>query len=159
MVFLWGGTAWAHPKGGPAGWDFYGEGRPGRESLWPSPRSPPSPRSYPVFAPGPGKNIGIRNIYIYIYIYFCVVDRENADIGDINKNQQYISYKQSNINLLELDEMIEETPVRTFAKFIKETNDPVYLGKEIKNILDIIFKSNEKDPQAIFNLRYINENK
>ena len=56
-----------------------------------------------------------------------------------------------------MDEMFEKTTIRTFAKFIKETDDPVYLGKKIKNVIDGIFKSNENNPQAIFNLRYLNE--
>lgn len=93
-----------------------------------------------------------KNEYRNGFVIFFIIDREG-----INENQQFVSYKNSNLNLLELDEMIDKTPVRTFAKFIKETNDPVYLGKEIKKILDVIFKSNEKDPQALFNLRYINE--
>ena len=95
-----------------------------------------------------------KNEYKNGFVIFFVLDQSG-----INENRQFISYKNSNLNLLELDEMIDKTPVRTFAKFIKETNDPVYLGKEIKKIVDVIFKSNERDPQALFNLRYINENK
>ena len=52
---------------------------------------------------------------------------------------------------------IDKSPIRTFAKFIKETNDPVFLGKEMKKIIDGIFDSSESDPQALFNLRYIEE--
>ena len=79
------------------------------------------------------------------------------ELGDIEKNEQYILYTNSNLKLMEIDETFEKTPIRTFAKFIKETDDPVYLGQEIKNVIDGIFKSNENNPQAIFNLRYITE--
>jgi len=86
------------------------------------------------------------------FVIFFIID-----LGEIEKNDQYILYKKSNLKLMEMDEMFEKTPIRTFAKFIKETDDPVYLGKEIRNVIDGIFKSNENNPQAIFNLRYLNE--
>ena len=88
------------------------------------------------------------------YVIFFIIDRKG-----IETNAKFICYHKSELNLLELDEMYEETPIRTFAKFIKETNDAVYLGKEIKKIIDGVFISKDTDPQAIFNLRYITENK
>jgi hypothetical protein len=73
----------------------------------------------------------------------------------IKKINTYIDYKNSGIELIELDEMNGEAPIRTLAKFLTETDDAIYLGNEIKIIIDLIFKSNELDPQVIFNLQYI----
>tara|TARA_R110002049_G_C8800255_1_gene532530 strand:+ start:26 stop:502 length:477 start_codon:yes stop_codon:yes gene_type:complete len=84
------------------------------------------------------------------FVIFFIVETEN-----IENEERFINYKKSELNLLELDEMIGETPIRTFAKFIKETDDAVFLGKEMKDIIYSIFKTEEKDPQAIFNVRYI----
>ncbi|TYP70374.1 hypothetical protein BD809_11338 [Aquimarina intermedia] len=58
---------------------------------------------------------------------------------------------------MELDEFHGDRPIRTIAKFIAQTSDPVYLGNEIKTILDSIYRSDKKNPQALFNLRYIYE--
>ena len=85
------------------------------------------------------------------FVIFFVID-----LGKIETNEKFLRYKNSQLKLMEVDEMIDKTPIRTFAKFLKETNDPVYLGKELKKIIDVIYKSNELDPQALFNLRYIN---
>ena len=85
------------------------------------------------------------------FVIFFVIDLEK-----IETNEKFLRYKNSQLKLMEVDEMIDKTPIRTFAKFLKETNDPVYLGKELKKIIDVIYKSNELDPQALFNLRYIN---
>jgi hypothetical protein len=88
------------------------------------------------------------------FVIFFIIDQK-----DIEKNEKYILYKNSDLTLLEQNEMFEETPIRTFAKFIEETDDPVYLGREMKKILDKITSLNEKDPQALFNLRYLKEEK
>src|SRR5690554_6442511 len=85
------------------------------------------------------------------FVIFFVIDLEK-----IETNEKFLRYKNSQLKLMEVDEMIDKTPIRTFAKFLKETNDFVYLGKELKKIIDVIYKSNELDPQALFNLRYIN---
>lgn len=74
---------------------------------------------------------------------------------ELEQNPKYIDFKKSNLELLEYEEMLENTPIKTFVKFIKKTNDPIKLGLEMKNIIDVIFKTNEKDPQALFNLRYL----
>ncbi|WPY97631.1 hypothetical protein [Christiangramia sp. OXR-203] len=84
------------------------------------------------------------------YAIFFILDQE-----ELGKNQKYIELKKSDLELLEHDEMLENTPIKTFVKFIKQTNDPIKLGLEMKNIIDVIFKTNEKDPQALFNLRYL----
>jgi hypothetical protein len=83
------------------------------------------------------------------FVIFFIIDRK-----EIETNTKYMLYKKSELNLEELDEMHGDTPIRTFAKFIKETDDPVFLGKEIKKILDVIFVPSEPNPQAIFNLNY-----
>ena len=84
------------------------------------------------------------------FVIFLVLDRKG-----IEKNKNYINYQESGIELMELDEMHGETPIRTFAKFVKWTNDPVLLGKEMRVILEGVFKSSIMEEQAIFNLRYI----
>jgi len=91
-----------------------------------------------------------RNEFENGFVIFFIIDLE-----EIETNTKYILYKKSELNLEELDEMHGDTPIRTFAKFIKETHDPVFLGEEIKKILDVIFVPSEPNPQAIFNLRYI----
>jgi len=85
------------------------------------------------------------------FVIFFIIDQKK-----IEKDKRYILYKKSELNLLEFDEMHGDTPIRTFARFIEETDDAIYLGKEMKTILDGIYSSNEQDPQALFNLRYIN---
>jgi len=86
------------------------------------------------------------------FVIFFILDRNG-----IEKNQKFKNYQNSSLNLLEHDEMYEQTPIRTFAKFIKKTDDAVYLGKEIKEIIDSILKAKEINPQALFNIRYIKE--
>tara|TARA_R110002072_G_C7938584_1_gene532278 strand:+ start:1724 stop:2200 length:477 start_codon:yes stop_codon:yes gene_type:complete len=86
------------------------------------------------------------------FVIFFILDQKG-----IEKNEKFIRYKNSNLDLVERNELIDKSPIRTFAKFIKETNDPVFLGKEMKKIIDGIFDSSESDPQALFNLRYIEE--
>ena len=88
------------------------------------------------------------------FVIFFIID-----LKDIEKNEKYILYKNSDLTLIEKDEILGETPIRTFAKFTEETNDPVYLGREMKKILDVITCFNEKDPKALFNLRYLKEEK
>ena len=84
------------------------------------------------------------------FVIFFIVDRDG-----IENNTIYIKYEKSDLKLIELDEMHGQTPIRTFAKFIEQTNDSVLLGKEMKKIIDGIFEFKETDPQAIFNLRYL----
>ena len=84
------------------------------------------------------------------YAIFFILDQK-----ELETNPKYIELKKSDLDLLEYEEMLENTPIKTFVKFIKKTNDPIILGIEMKNIIDVIFKSNEKDPQALFNLRYL----
>lgn len=86
------------------------------------------------------------------FVIFFILDIEN-----IEKSEKYRAVQHSGLKLLELDEMHDDIPVRTFAKFVKETTDAVYLGKQMKTILDVIHQTSESDPQALFNLRYINE--
>ena len=86
------------------------------------------------------------------FVIFFIVDRDG-----IERSQRYVNYKNSDLKLNEMEEMHGETPIRTFTKFITETDDALFLGKEMKKIIDGIFKSTESDPQALFNLRYINE--
>lgn len=90
--------------------------------------------------------------YINGYVIFFILDRTG-----IEKNERFLNYKKSNLNLYELDEMLGDTPVRTFAKFITETGDAVFLGKEMKKIIDGVYEMNESDPQALFNLRYVDD--
>ena len=85
------------------------------------------------------------------YVIFFILDKK-----EIEKNKKYKFYKKSNISLMELDEMYDDEPIRTFAKFIKKTDDAIYLGKEIKAILEVIYPETKQNPQAMFNLRYIN---
>jgi len=84
------------------------------------------------------------------FVIFFIIDRDG-----IEKNRIFINYKKSDLILIELDEMHGQTPIRTFAKFIAETDDSVLLGKEMKKIIDGIFDFTESDPQALFNLRYL----
>ncbi|MCW8980209.1 MAG: hypothetical protein OQJ83_02385 [Altibacter sp.] len=84
------------------------------------------------------------------FVIFFIIDRDG-----IENNRTYIKYKKSDLKLIELDEMHGQTPIRTFAKFIEETDDSVFLGKEMKKIIDGIFEFTETDHQAIFNLRYL----
>ena len=84
------------------------------------------------------------------FVIFFIIDRVGID-----NNRTYIKYKKSDLKLMEMDEMLEQTPIRTFAKFIAETDDSVLLGKEMKKIINGIFDFTESDPQAIFNLRYL----
>ncbi len=81
------------------------------------------------------------------------------DLKDIESNEKYKLYRKSELQLLERNEMLEKTQIITFAKFIGKTEDPIYLGNEIKKIIDGIVVSNEIDSQALFNLRYIDESK
>ena len=84
------------------------------------------------------------------FVIFFIIDRDG-----IENNETYINYQKSDLKLVELDEMHGQTPIRTFAKFIPETNNSVLLGKEMKKIIDGIFDFKESDPKAIFNLRYL----
>jgi hypothetical protein len=86
------------------------------------------------------------------YVIFFILDQE-----EIEKNPKYILYKNSNLELMELEEMLDKTPIKTFAKFVKSTNDPIKLGKEMKEVIDSIFTSTEKDPEVLFNLRYLDQ--
>ncbi|WP_246131559.1 hypothetical protein [Aquimarina intermedia] len=86
------------------------------------------------------------------FVVFFTINQKN-----IEKNQRYKLYKKSKLQLMELDEFHGDRPIRTIAKFIAQTSDPVYLGNEIKTILDSIYRSDKKNPQALFNLRYIYE--
>ncbi|MFL0354810.1 hypothetical protein ACI5KZ_14675 [Xanthomarina sp. GH4-25] len=84
------------------------------------------------------------------FVIFFIIDRNG-----IENNRAYIKYKKSDLKLIELDEKHGQTPIRTFAKFIAETDDSVLLGKEMKKIIDGVFDFTESDPQALFNLRYL----
>ena len=84
------------------------------------------------------------------FAIFFILDQENLD-----HNPKYIELKKSEIKLLELNEMLDNIPIRTFVKFVESTNDPVKLGMEMKKVIDSFLKPKEHDPQAIFNLRYI----
>jgi hypothetical protein len=86
------------------------------------------------------------------YVIFFILDQE-----EIDKNPKYIQYKNSNLELIELEEMLDKTPIKTFAKFVKNTSDPIKLGKEMKEVIDAIFSSTEKDPEVLFNLRYLEQ--
>ncbi|KAB1071864.1 hypothetical protein F6U93_00005 [Tamlana haliotis] len=86
------------------------------------------------------------------YVVFFVIDSEKLKTSD-----KYNRYKKSNLQLLELDEEIDDgTEIRTFAKFVKHTDDEITLGKIMKEILDVIIKTDENDPQALFVIREIN---
>ena len=70
------------------------------------------------------------------FVIFFVIDQNG-----IEKNEKYLRYKKTKLKLMEVDEMLDNTPIRTFAKFLEMTEDPVILGKEIKTIIDGIFYS------------------
>ncbi len=86
------------------------------------------------------------------YVIFFILDR-----NEMEKNPKYIQYNKSNLELMELEEILDKTPIKTFAKFLKNTSDPIKLGKDMKEVIDAIFSSNESDPEVLFNLRYLEQ--
>ena len=88
------------------------------------------------------------------YVVFFVIDSEKLKTSD-----KYNRYKKSDLKLLELNEEIDDgTAIKTFAKFVVHTDDEIALGKIMKEILDVIIKTDENDPQALFVIREINFN-
>ena len=64
-------------------------------------------------------------------------------------------YKKSDLKLIELDENLDNEEIKTFAKPLAKTKDPIYLGNEVKKVIKQVYFFEEQNPKVDFKIQKI----
>lgn len=83
------------------------------------------------------------------YVIFFLLDKEN-----LSKNLNFQNYKNSELDMIKIEEMHGSTEVITFAKFIKHNTN---LAQHMREIINGVYSFKEQNPQILFNLRYLDD--
>ncbi len=80
------------------------------------------------------------------------------DAQDFQKNyeKKYSRFFQDN-DLVKIEEMHNEEPVITVAKFLESNDDHFILANEMKIFIDAFYLFKELNPSILFNIRYLTD--